>query len=652
MEYRHMRTAGAIDELLPASSLALDTRSPWSRRGSGSLRWPVRPPRTEKSHRCRLALLAAVLCGCGASTLALHHARVIRSAGPRVPVALRVIDGNARIVVPGRLGEVAVAWEIDTGASGHAVNASTANRHGLLPASARALSVNVVPNGSMVVERRTEPVAVSVFGGPRPPASPITIAGDERSAAAGIAGVLSPQRFAPADGAVELDVPHRALIRLDHDATVRARDELTRLGARLDACRDGGGRSVPMVGGTVEGVRVRFIVDTGSPATVLYADTVAGVDASLRATSHVVQGEGGNESDVAIVPGVRIRVAGASAAVRAAVLSRWSATATAFCGADGLLGLDVLRGCAILLDSSGGALACESPVGQFDTAPALARMPALPLPRGLAAEASRRPAGIVASLGCESVTDEDVASWARDRGVPIAEARDRAVRARIFAHLARSLLIAVTPDEIDRAIESVRVQNGLDAEALEAELARRHMTMESYRSDVAEQLVELKVANALLPESRVSDADVRADLARRGVEEPYSAEVLDSTREALFGALSTAKDALAARVGDRLARAALVREGGSCREDWPRYYPSQIDFVGLAADDVRVVRLSVERLRGRWLAGGTISLGVAGTLPASLANAVAQALPQSRRRVRVAAHEEGARLRVTVEAVR
>ena len=165
----------------------------------------------------------------------------------------------------------------------------------------------------------------------------------------GLAGVVSPQRFAAADEAVELDLRQGGFFRLDHDFSARERPELGELGANITAC-GASQDSAPTVDAMVDGTRVRLAVDTGMPLTLLCADTPLGVELSVRAAS-------------------RAFAMRADEILRVGVLPR----SASFCGLDGILGLDVLRGCTVVLDTSGGVLVCETPPAGFDTVPGLAR---------------------------------------------------------------------------------------------------------------------------------------------------------------------------------------------------------------------------------------------------------------------------------------
>lgn len=81
---------------------------------------------------------------------------------------------------------------------------------------------------------------------------------------------------------------------------------------------------------------------------------------------------------------------------------------------------------------------------------------------------------------------------------------------RLIAQEATTLKLQVERGEVDRAVDEVKRQNKITQAELEAALAAQGMTMASYRSDLRNQILRLKVIN-LQVRSRVtvSDEDVR-----------------------------------------------------------------------------------------------------------------------------------------------
>lgn len=84
----------------------------------------------------RLAfVLAALASGCGGSVLAAHRARVAREARATVPVELRFVEGQLRLVVRGTLDGALLAFAVDTGATDHSLTRAIAGR--LIPHDAK-----------------------------------------------------------------------------------------------------------------------------------------------------------------------------------------------------------------------------------------------------------------------------------------------------------------------------------------------------------------------------------------------------------------------------------------------------------------------------------------------------------------------------------
>lgn len=548
------------------------------------------------------ALLCVALVGCGA-TLGTHDAHTARDADARTTLALRQSPTGLRVEVQGRLGNTPLAWVVDTGSSGHAMTTALAQQRGLFP---QAGPLAPLRSGSLTIDwdgRLTVPVSIAVFD--RGPAwtGPIPTRWDDSLDEEGIAGILSPQRMA-SDGAIELDLRHGALFRLGKTAASTARDEVTQRGARLTSCPDRGGGFVPLATVNVDGREVSFIVDTGSPVTSLFADTAAGVSATMRTTGHVRVRDAwgpGTEADLALVPGAKVEVAGSAQSLRVVVMARPERAEPFACHPDGLLGMDVLRACTLVLDATGGAVACETPAASLDTAPALASLKRFPPPAPLALHAPPAPPGVVATLGCDTVTDADAAAWARDRGVSVADAREQVVRARIFSLAATALHVVVTKDDVDRALAGIGAGRDLD---------------EVHRAMVADQLVAARVTSIW-------------------------GEVTGGT------VTSAAEDALAARLRDRLARVSTAGVARACHEVWPSYYLEETVLLGLSPADESAVRLALAGV----LDGGLVSLDAPGALSRGWLAAVAHVFEPRGLAPQVTVLEEGAKLRVNVTLV-
>jgi peptidyl-prolyl cis-trans isomerase SurA len=134
---------------------------------------------------------------------------------------------------------------------------------------------------------------------------------------------------------------------------------------------------------------------------------------------------------------------------------------------------------------------------------------------------------VVAVVNNEIVLDSELDQWTLPqlRG-PVdletadgkrmwADAKKKAIETLIDGKLiqqqAVELKLAVTPEEVDRAIEEVKRQNKLeDATFIEA-LKQQGFTIESYRKNLRKQILELKVLNtAVRSRVSVSEDEVRA----------------------------------------------------------------------------------------------------------------------------------------------
>lgn len=238
--------------------------------------------------------------------------------------------------------------------------------------------------------------------------------------------------------------------------------------------------------------------------------------------------------------------------------------------------------------------------------PALA--PTVLMPR-----APAPPAGVLAMLGCRVVREADAVTWSKERGVSLAEAREKVVRARAFASVADEFDI-VSADDIDREVARERAERNLvDDASFKAELEKAHLTVASYRALVSDAIAEMKVTGIMMGSFDVA-----------------------------------ARDALAARLGDRLRRVRIEERNGRCRELWPSYELRQTVIVGLSATDESDVRVALERA----LDGGSFTLGAPGVFPRAWTAAV-QSVFQPRGLVaRLTVLDEGLTLRVKVDLAR
>ena len=93
---------------------------------------------------------------------------------------------------------------------------------------------------------------------------------------------------------------------------------------------------------------------------------------------------------------------------------------------------------------------------------------------------------------------------------------DTLVDHKLVRQQASELKLAVTMEEVERALEEVKKQNQLeDAQFVEA-LKQQGFTLEAYRRDLKQQMLEMKVMNtAVLSRIRVSDEEVKVAYNQR-----------------------------------------------------------------------------------------------------------------------------------------
>jgi hypothetical protein len=171
-----------------------------------------------------------------------------------------------------------------------------------------------------------------------------------------IGGVISPQLLAgPGKAAVlDLRIPE---LRLESEGAA-----LSRLGARWlprDQVRTCGsaGAAVPnlvyAVAVTVAGRTGALVLDTGAKATTVRANSAL-AGGLRRARGGYTTGLSGRRHTYSVARRTAVALAGG----RRTVDVRIADVAASPCRADGLLGLDVLRGCAVVLGSEDVAIVC------------------------------------------------------------------------------------------------------------------------------------------------------------------------------------------------------------------------------------------------------------------------------------------------------
>jgi len=90
------------------------------------------------------------------------------------------------------------------------------------------------------------------------------------------------------------------------------------------------------------------------------------------------------------------------------------------------------------------------------------------------------------------------------------KALDQMIDGKLVQQQASELKLAVTPDEVDRAIQQVKEQNHLDDATFRQALEQQGFTVEGYRKTLKKQILELKVVNtAVRSRVTVSDDEVK-----------------------------------------------------------------------------------------------------------------------------------------------
>ncbi len=273
----------------------------------------------------------------------------------RTRIALNPPGGRMRLGLPTVSVTVAgkpTSMVLDTGAADHLLHASFAR--GLTEGEASG-RVTVIDHASHRVDaERLTPVSFAVEGwSPLSDIQPLSIE-DHGIGHAGVAigGILSPQRLAPGDGVVSIDFLTKEMVE-EGDA-----DGELRLGQRRNfvgiAPRCGGGY---VLAATVDGKDASLLVDTGSFTTDLHATSTAGRALAGRTSpARAISGLAGPIGTRTLY-GARIK-AGKLAATRDLPVID-DAGGRGPCEHDGVLGMDVLARCALVIDPAKMRVACD-----------------------------------------------------------------------------------------------------------------------------------------------------------------------------------------------------------------------------------------------------------------------------------------------------
>jgi hypothetical protein len=173
--------------------------------------------------------------------------------------------------------------------------------------------------------------------------------------AAGVAGIVSPQLLAGEGQAAVLDLQRLTLRVAPLDRALAGR-------TRLEGARACGQRSAELrtlsyeVTALVEGQAVRVTLDSGANHSRLQGAKARDVATEATTSS---SGLAGRSEQVGVKTGARVTFAGVERSVDLRVSAPVAAAGDS-CGPDGLLGVDVLRGCVLVLGPAEVAADCRS----------------------------------------------------------------------------------------------------------------------------------------------------------------------------------------------------------------------------------------------------------------------------------------------------
>jgi peptidyl-prolyl cis-trans isomerase SurA len=112
------------------------------------------------------------------------------------------------------------------------------------------------------------------------------------------------------------------------------------------------------------------------------------------------------------------------------------------------------------------------------------------------------------------------------------KALDALIDSKLMQQQANELKLAVTTEEVDRAVEEVKHQNKLDDATFNEALKQQGYTMESYRKGLRKQILELKVISTAV-RSRVSVSDDEVAAAYKQSERAMAGDKQSHLRQIL-----------------------------------------------------------------------------------------------------------------------
>lgn len=305
-------------------------------------------PREKPTHaRLYLSVFVTVLLGCGGSSAG--PCRFLRADAPPLPTQsaahVRWVPERAPAypALDARLAGHGAWLILDTGANQHALEHGAGFWLGL-PTRGRVRATDAVGVDVRLADYGEVRVALGMRGAPE--ALPLLGFDEQALLGSGAAGLVSPQRLAPAGGHMELDL---------REGRVRLVDGAPSRGLTLQpACASPDGVPLYLIDATIDGVEGFFVVDTGSDRTSVllegrFADRFDGRRRSGRTVATL--GRLGRSDEV---PDVEVRVGDHSSRVTIDLVE----PAPGRCPSEGTLGSDVLRGCVIRVARDAGRLEC------------------------------------------------------------------------------------------------------------------------------------------------------------------------------------------------------------------------------------------------------------------------------------------------------
>lgn len=110
---------------------------------------------------------------------------------------------------------------------------------------------------------------------------------------------------------------------------------------------------------------------------------------------------------------------------------------------------------------------------------------------------------------------------------------DELIDDRLIEQQAKEMKLSVSTDKVDRAVEEVKKQNGLDDAQFTEALKAQGFSMEAYRKNLKKQMLKLEVINmAVRSRIQVSDDEVRA--AYQKSDRQYAGDRMAHLREIIL----------------------------------------------------------------------------------------------------------------------